>query len=214
MRPHRITITTSTFVAICFALSPAVAAGSPLLSGYGGPGAGEQQIIGSTLVGGGAGDGGGRSTGGGVGPSRSRSSAGEGFSSGSSSASGPSAGEESSGAGEAEAGSGGAEGATTAKSGSSSPGASGRKGGAAAHRSESSSGKAQSGGGAGRPLPSATLATNERPLLFGLSSGDVLLAASLFVALLLIGALTSWLQVLERKRFGADDAHMGHSGAR
>ena len=44
------------------ALAPLAAyAGSPLLSGYGGPGAGEQAIVGSTLIGGprgGAGSGG------------------------------------------------------------------------------------------------------------------------------------------------------------
>jgi hypothetical protein len=45
-------------------LTPATAfAGSPLLSGYGGPGAGEQAVIGSTLIGGSRGGGAGGSSG-------------------------------------------------------------------------------------------------------------------------------------------------------
>jgi len=49
-------------VLVAFGLVPAAApsvalAGSPLLSGYGGPGTGEQAVIGSTLIGGGGGSG-------------------------------------------------------------------------------------------------------------------------------------------------------------
>lgn len=46
------------------AASPVAFAGSPLLSGYGGPGAGEQAVIGATLIGGaGGGSGGGSGSG-------------------------------------------------------------------------------------------------------------------------------------------------------
>jgi hypothetical protein len=55
------------FALVMGALAPSVAlAGSPLLSGYGGPGAGEQAILGSTIVGGG-GSGSGGSSGGSTG---------------------------------------------------------------------------------------------------------------------------------------------------
>lgn len=50
-----------TLVGMALSFPAAASAGSPLLSGYGGPGAGEQAIVGSTLVGGprgGAGSGG------------------------------------------------------------------------------------------------------------------------------------------------------------
>lgn len=73
--------------AAAFALAPSLAfAGSPLLSGYGGPGAGEQAILGSTLLGGqggGSGSGGpsGGSTGegGGTGAASSSAAAGGSF---------------------------------------------------------------------------------------------------------------------------------------
>lgn len=55
---------------VCGLLPPVALAGGPLLSGYGGPGAGEQSILGSTLVGGsggGSGSGGASGSGGGSG---------------------------------------------------------------------------------------------------------------------------------------------------
>ncbi len=53
---------------VCALVPPVALAGSPLLSGYGGPGAGEQAILGSTLVGGsGGGSGSGGSSGGSTG---------------------------------------------------------------------------------------------------------------------------------------------------
>ena len=42
-------------LAFCCALAPAADASSTLLSGYGGPGQGNQAILGSTLIGGGGG---------------------------------------------------------------------------------------------------------------------------------------------------------------
>lgn len=60
MRRQRLT----TIVALmalgsCCALAPAASASSTLLSGYGGPGQGNQAILGSTLIGGSGGSGGG-----------------------------------------------------------------------------------------------------------------------------------------------------------
>jgi hypothetical protein len=50
-------------LALCCAVSPAAIASSTLLSGYGGPGQGNQAILGSTLIGGGAGGSGGGGSG-------------------------------------------------------------------------------------------------------------------------------------------------------
>ncbi len=64
---------------VMLVLAPATAlAGSPLLSGYGGPGAGEQAVIGSTLIGGsrGGGAGGSSGCGGWAGPGEASGSAG------------------------------------------------------------------------------------------------------------------------------------------
>jgi hypothetical protein len=68
-------------LAACALAAPVALAGSPLLSGYGGPGAGEQAILGSTLLGGAGGDSGsggssGGSTGGGQGGGGAASSTG------------------------------------------------------------------------------------------------------------------------------------------
>ena len=65
---HKIWIASAVgWVGLLCALAPAGAyAGSPLLSGYGGPGAGEQAIVGSTLLGGPRGGAGGSSGSGGA----------------------------------------------------------------------------------------------------------------------------------------------------
>jgi hypothetical protein len=68
LRTHRF-ISAAVFAALCFC-PQAVAASPPkpsstLLSGYGGPGQGNQAILGSTLIGGAGGKGGGKGTGGG-----------------------------------------------------------------------------------------------------------------------------------------------------
>jgi len=50
---HRVIVTITTlFVTTALTAAPAAAASNPLLSGYGGPGEGEQAILGSTLIGG------------------------------------------------------------------------------------------------------------------------------------------------------------------
>ena len=59
MTNHRLTIAgVSVALALASALLPTAALGSPLLSGYGGPGTGNQALLGSTLLNGPAGGGG------------------------------------------------------------------------------------------------------------------------------------------------------------
>ena len=67
MKRHRKIISIGCFLVASFAALPAVSEASPLLSGYGGPGQGNQAILGSALVNGpGSGGGGGASGGGGA----------------------------------------------------------------------------------------------------------------------------------------------------
>jgi hypothetical protein len=64
MRGHRLTSTAAALLALALsAAAPAVAYANPILSGYGGPGQGNQAILGSALLNGPSGEGG--STGGG-----------------------------------------------------------------------------------------------------------------------------------------------------
>ncbi len=63
MNRHRITIILTTPLIVGSLLAPASALAGPMLSGYGGPGAGDQAILGSTLVGGSRGGGGAGSSG-------------------------------------------------------------------------------------------------------------------------------------------------------
>ena len=55
MRRHSLTITAAFLVLAVSVVVPAAADAGPLLSGYGGPGQGNQAILGSALVGGGSG---------------------------------------------------------------------------------------------------------------------------------------------------------------
>jgi hypothetical protein len=73
MRKHRV-ITTAALLALAL---PATANGGSLLSGYGGPGQGNQAILGATVIGGAAGgSGGGSSSGGGSGSGAESSTSG------------------------------------------------------------------------------------------------------------------------------------------
>jgi hypothetical protein len=164
-----------------FVLAPTTAfAGSPLLSGYGGPGAGEQAILGSTLVGGSGGGGAGGSSGSGGSGSVSlsgsagvsTSSAGGVSSTGSGSARG-------SGVGAANAGSG--SGGTTSNGGTSRGGRSTGVGGtASAYVYSTSQGS----------LASASPLT-------GISSGDLLLLVGILATLGLVAVLTLRLSRLQ-----------------
>jgi hypothetical protein len=64
MTSHRKSSLTLTLLAVLMTVAPASAFGNSLLSGYGGPGEGNQAILGSALLGGGGGNGGGGSSGG------------------------------------------------------------------------------------------------------------------------------------------------------
>lgn len=187
MRNHSTIITALALVAI-FAMPSSALAGSPLLSGYGGPGAGEQQIVGGGLVGGGRGGSNGGSRGG---------------SSGGATQSQP--------AGQTEAVGGGARqpGTGSYRQDRHSPAATGKgvhdRSGARSPRRSSSAG----GAGAQRPNGSTQKqpATNVRAVerasatsVLGLSGSDVLMVVSAAVALIAIAAATWW---LNRSRAGA-----------
>ncbi len=79
MTSHRRIVLIGAIVAALMIETPTLAAASPLLSGYGGPGQGSQEILGSALLGGGSGgaSGGGSSTGGKSGESPGSSRYGE-----------------------------------------------------------------------------------------------------------------------------------------
>lgn len=146
-------------------LAPVTAsAGTPLLSGYGGPGAGEQAIVGSTLLGGvrGGGSGGSASSGG----SGNSGLATSGGTSGGTSTSGSIAGSSRSDGSHA--------------SGTSVGSSKGRRPG----------GPHGAGvGGAGAPVyPSSPPSSDSR--LIGISAGDVLPIVGIVVALTLVGVFT------------------------
>lgn len=147
------------------AVAPLAAyAGSPLLSGYGGPGAGEQAIVGSTLIGG------------------PRGGAGSGGSLGSSSggAGGGGLAGSSSGSGATSAGTGGTQ---AAGGGSSSKIATGST--RQAERSTSRAGRAQ-----GYVYPSVLASTAGDSSVIGISAGDVFPLVAILATLVLIGVLT------------------------
>jgi hypothetical protein len=161
-------------------LAPTTAfAGSPLLSGYGGPGAGEQAILGSTLVGGSAGGGAGGSSGSGSGSVSLSGSAGVSTSSAGGVSSTGSGSARGSGVGAANVGSGSGE--TTSKGGTSRGGRSTGVGGAAsAYVNSTSQGS----------LASASPLT-------GISSGDLLLLVGILATLGLVAVLTLRLSRLQ-----------------
>jgi hypothetical protein len=160
-------------------LAPTTAfAGSPLLSGYGGPGAGEQAMLGSTLVGGSGGGGAAGSSGSGgsggadlsdsAGPSTS--SAGETSSTGSGSALG-------SGKGAANAGSGSRD--------------------ANARRPQGERSTATGGAASAYVYSTSQGSLASASPLTGISSGDVLLLVGILATLGLVAVLTLRLSRLQ-----------------
>jgi len=111
MRRNCITLGALALLALLVIPAPAALAGGPLLSGYGGPGAGAQSIIGGTLLNGPKGGSGGGSSGGG---SRSSSSSGGSGSSASAASSATNASRVSTGSGRIAPGSPGGRGASAA----------------------------------------------------------------------------------------------------
>ncbi len=161
MRSQTATIITIAIAAALVCAQTSAAAEAPLLSGYGGPGAGEQQIIGSGLV-----NGGGASHGGTETPASGSLSEGESGVSGSGSSTGGRQPGAANTSGQAQAGAG-------------------RKGGKGSRSGGGHGAGAVPGGGSSPPPSSPASATTA-----GLTSSQVLLVAAIAVALALIAGLT------------------------
>ncbi len=170
-------------------VSSAAFAGSPLLSGYGGPGAGEQAVIGSTLIGG---------SGGGAGSGGSSGLSGSGESSGSGSTASP-------------AGASGS-GATSAVTGGSSAGVSsgegsGGKGAGSPHGSSHAAGSPSTHAGAssaGAQIHAFVYPTGPRSASYdsptlGISGTDLLLFLAVIATLVLVAVATLRLSRLQRE---------------
>jgi hypothetical protein len=176
MTSHRTIFSTLTLLAV-FMTATTSAAASPLLGGYGGPGEGNQAILGSSLVGGAGGSGG--SSGG---------------SSGSNGAAG-STGSSPSAAGGGGASAGVSEASSTGPSGRGSTSSEGG-GHAAGRASGSRSGSAETSGGAARTYPppvsrddvSQSAPTGSQAL--GLSAADLGYALLVLGVLIAAGAVT------------------------
>jgi hypothetical protein len=173
MTSQRLTIAATSLVLSASAVAPAIAAANPLLSGYGGPGEGNQAILGAGLVGGASG-------GGGSGSGASGLAQASGADAGQASGEGAAIGAR--GSGEASAGS-----------------ARGTRGGAASASGSHGAGKRRLARAATAPRarPSARASTpppaadNEGgSQTLGLSGADLLDVAIALVALLVIGLLT------------------------
>lgn len=202
----------SAFAAASLALLPVAALASPLLSGYGGPGTGEQQILGATLVGGG----GGHRGGGGQGRGSGNTSAGAGRAAGptahaqsppaaaggSQVGSGPST--PTGGAGEAGTGTGIARG-SGGGAGTGSGGGSSRGSGRGSGGNEAGS---QRRGATAPQIPPAVEAAARRSSTLGLSGGQIAMVATILAALVATGLMTWWLGRLQLGGEAADRGRM------
>ncbi len=172
------------FAGVMLVLAPAPAlAGSPLLSGYGGPGAGEQVVIGSTLIGGSRGG-----------------SSGSGGAGGSGEASGSTGTSTSPGDGASSTGSGstGSSKVGPANGGSGSGSHGGASGGAANSRTRSGRATGTGDGTAGAYVyPTSQGSVPSASLFSGISSGAVLLLIGILATLGLIALLTLRLSRLQ-----------------
>lgn len=178
MRSDRIIIHLGVTAAIALAVVPSAAQASSLLSGYGGPGEGNQAVLGSALVNGPTGGGG----------------AGSGGSSSSGSAGSTPAGSGAQGSGSASSG-GSSRGSTSRGAGSSSsPTAAGGRSvpGGSAHRSAGTSvapGRASSGAQTFYPMAERVPAGQQGGVL-GLSGSNLLYVIVGFAVLVLVAVLT------------------------
>lgn len=199
MRTHTTIITAlAAFALLC--LPASALAGSPLLSGYGGPGAGEQQLVGAGLVNGGGGGGSGGHTFGG---------------SGSGSGGGLEAGSGQRGAADtASTHHGGSE---SRRGGAGAPSASGRGGdGGEGPGGSTTGGGSQRGSAAtqgpatssGQPARSSAGADTISSTALGLSGDELLLAALAVLVLLCVALLTRRLAVLKSGSESADGRPM------
>ncbi|MGA9874542.1 MAG: hypothetical protein WBQ21_01910 [Solirubrobacteraceae bacterium] len=172
------TLALASFVSV---LAPAVAAaGSPLLSGYGGPGGGEQSILGSALLGGAGPDGSsgsGGSGGAGSGGSAATTSGGSGTGL-------ARAGEPAEGLGSAGTGGTGAGGAASRPGG----GSTSNRGGA--HTGRNAGTPAHGAGARAYVSPSSLRLASADSSALEISGGDVLLLVATIATLGLVGVLT------------------------
>jgi hypothetical protein len=174
--------------------SSAAFAGSPLLSGYGGPGAGEQAVIGSTLIGG---------SGGGAGSGGSSGSAGSSSSGASSTGAAPAGGGSSSGATSPLTGGGSAAG--KAGGGSGGNGVHGAAG--SRHGSSHAAGSPSTHAGVGNTgvqihafvYPTGLRSASYDSPALGISGTDVLLFLAAIATLALVAAMTLRLSRLQRE---------------
>jgi hypothetical protein len=183
MKSHRKISLATALLAALVAVAPASAAANSLLSGYGGPGAGNQAILGSALIGGGGSAGGGGSSG----SSGSGSTGSTGSSTGSTgssagstgSSAGSAAGSEAAGGGEA-----GSSGRGAREEGAAGNGAAGK---AAGDVTGSRRGHGKASGGAARAYPVRPLDDAAKPTFAG--SGVLGFSAADFGYLLLVVAV-------------------------
>lgn len=173
-------------------LAPTTAfAGSPLLSGYGGPGAGEQAILGSTLIGGSRG-GGASGSGGSGGASVSGSTGASSSGSGGTSSTGSGSGSGSK-VGAANAGSG-----SGARGGASKGGSTSSRGGATSQAPRSRRATGVVGGSVSAYVyPTSQGSIPSASPLSGISSHGVLLLIGILATLALVAVLTLRLSRLQ-----------------
>jgi hypothetical protein len=177
MKSHRTISLTTALLAALVAVAPACASANSLLSGYGGPGAGNQAILGSALIGGGGSAGGGGSSG----------SSGSGSAGSTRSSSGSEA------AGEGEAASAGSSGGGS-EAGAGEKGAPGKAAGGAAG---SRGGHGKASGGAARAYPVRPLDDASKAASAG--SGTLGFSAADFGYLLLVVAVLGATGVVTRR---------------
>jgi hypothetical protein len=172
MKSHRKISLTTALLAALVAVVPSCASANSLLSGYGGPGAGNQAILGSALIGGGGSAGGGGSSG----------SSGSGSTGSTGSAAGSAAGSEAVGGGEAAPAD--SSGRGTREGGAAGKGAAGEAAGGAAG---SRRGHGKASGGAARAYPVRSLDDASKPTSAG--AGALGFSAADFGYLILVVAL-------------------------
>jgi len=177
MTSHRTISLTTALLAALVAVAPSCASANSLLSGYGGPGAGNQAILGSTLIGGGGSAGGGGSS----------ASSGSGSTGSTSSSAGSAAGAEATGGGEAASADSSGRGATEG-------GAAGKAAGSAAG---SRRGHGKASGGAAHAYPVTPLDDASKQTSAG--SGALGFSAADFGYLLLVLAVLGATGIVTRR---------------
>jgi hypothetical protein len=177
MRRHRQIITAGLLMLAIASVTPTVASAGPLLSGYGGPGQGNQAILGSALLGG-------PSAGGGSGGHNGSSGRGSGASG---SLGGAAGGQSGAGAGAASAGSAASAGGVGAAGGAHAASANRGKHGTGAVRGASGAGRVSSAHPSSLTASSGSVSGSQT---LGLSGADLLYILLAFGVLVFAGLLT------------------------